>query len=548
MSPAESSDLFGHGHGNGFFAASGMNALDYATIIVYLAAILGLGFWLGRRIRSGKDFFLGGRSLPWWAIGMSLVVSDIGAKDIVGLAQDAYKHGWVMANWDWIGCIPAMLLAGLVFVPYFWAGGFYTVPEYFGRRYNEAVQVIATLVWGLFIGGNIAVIFSASNEVIVTMLGLDDYRVAVLIASAAFVGLYTYFGGLAAVVYTDVIQCVLMIAGMATVLWLAWQHPSVGGWEGLEASVSATHPDHFRLFHPPENPSSFTMFSIVFGLGVVLGPAYWIGNQVIVQRVLGARSLRDARNGVFFGALIKTVFPVLLVLPGILAIAIIPETLTTDEETKQVFPRLVRDLLPGGFRGVVFAAMVAGMMGNLDSYLNSASTLWTKDIIRRYFLRDPATRDPGDVEPAVPPGATDDDDAGRLDLRVGRVLTVLFLITGVSLAPFIENIFKTMQWMLSMFQGPALALLLFGLFWRRATPAGGLAGMVVGLASSIALDAYAEAIFGWKEPFLHVAWWSFVASCVAVVAVSLMTRPHPEERLRGLVFGTKPGSNRDEGR
>ena len=223
-----------------------MNVLDYTTIAVYMVLILGLGFWLSRRIRSGKDFFLGGRTLPWWAIGMSLVVSDIGAKDIVGLAQDAYRYGWVMTNWDWIGCIPAMILAAVVFVPYFWAGGFYTVPEYLGRRYNQWVQLIATIVWGVFIAGNVGVIFSASNGVIATMLGVEDYMLAVLIASAIFVGLYTYFGGLAAVVYTDVIQCILMIGGMVMVLYYAFHHPSVGSWESVKETLSASHPEPFQ--------------------------------------------------------------------------------------------------------------------------------------------------------------------------------------------------------------------------------------------------------------------------------------------------------------
>lgn len=494
-----------------------MQPIDYTIVAVYLAAILGLGFWLSRRIRSGEDFFLGGRRLPWWAIGMSLVVSDIGAKDIVGLAQDAYRHGWVMANWDWVGCIPAMVLAGVVFVPYFWAGGFYTVPEYFGRRYNEGVRAITTLIWGLFIAGNVGVIFSASTGVIATMLGLQGYETQVLIASAAFVGVYTYCGGLAAVVYTDVIQCILMVGGMALVLWLGLQHESVGGLESLRQQVSATHPDHLRLFHPASNDSSFTPFAVIFGLGLVLGPSYWIGNQVIVQRVLGAKSLGHARGGVFFGALIKSVFPFLLVLPGILALVILKEPLA-GEETKHVFPRLIQGLLPDGIRGLVFAAMVAGMMGNLDSYLNSASTLWTRDFIRRYFF------------PARLRGSD------RHDLRIGRILTVVFLVTGAAVSPWIDNIFETMQWMLSMFQGPSLALLLFGMLWRRTTGWGGLAGMACGLATSISLDIWKREIFGYENPYLHVAWWSFVASCAATVAVSLLTRPRPAHELEGLVF------------
>jgi SSS family solute:Na+ symporter len=332
------------------------------------------------------------------------------------------------------------------------------------------------------------------------------------------------------VVYTDVIQCALMTVGMALVLYYAYQHPAVGGWENLEAQVTASHPDHFKLFHPPENPSSFTTFSIVFGLGMVLGPGYWIGNQVIVQRVLGARSLADARTGVLFGALVKVIFPVLLVMPGILAIVILPQALS-GESTRQVFPLLVRDLLPAGLRGIVFAAMLAGMMGNVDSYLNSAATLWTKDVLRKYVFK------PSGADPRV---------EAALDLRLGRSLTVAFLAAGVAVAPFVVNIFTFMQWMLSLLQGPTFALLIFGILWRRATAAGGLAGCAVGFGASILLDRFKKPIFGYDEPLLHVAWWSFVAASLSLVAVSLATAPIPRERLRGLVYGLPAGPAGDE--
>jgi SSS family solute:Na+ symporter len=316
-----------------------------------------------------------------------------------------------------------------------------------------------------------------------------------------------------------------MIVGMGLVLYYGLHHPNVGDWASFKDAVTAQHPDHFKMFHPAENSSSYTTFSVVFGLGIVLGPAYWIGNQVIVQRVLGAKSIGHARSGVLFGALIKLMFPMLLVLPGILALRILPVELA-EGETKHVFPMLVKDLLPMGVRGLVFAAMVAGMMGNLDSYLNSASTLWTRDILRKYFIRRTQL---------------DEAASSKLDLRIGRVLVLVFLVVGAYLSIYMKTIFETMQWMLSLFQGPFLALLLFGMFWRRASSWGGLAGIVVGLITAGVLDRYTEAVFGYESALLHVAWWSFVASCAALVAVSWVTRPHPPERLEGLVYGSRLG-------
>lgn len=512
-----------------------MTAIDGAILAAYLSVVLAIGLRLSRRMRTGADLFLAGRSLPWWAIGLSLVVSDIGAKDIVGLAQDGYRHGWVMANWDWLGCIPAMVLAAIVFVPYFWAGGFYTVPEYFGKRYNEGVRAIATVVWVLFIAGNVGVIFSAATGTIASFLGLEGYETWVLVGSAIFVGIYTSSGGLAAVVYTDAIQCVVMILGLAVVLARGLAHPSVGGWEAFASSIAAEHPDHLKLFHPAENPSSFTTFSVVFGLAVVMGPAYWIGNQVIVQRTLGARSLRDARAGTLFGALVKLAFPLLLVLPGILALRVIPFRLE-GEATRRVFPELVKSLLPTGLSGLVLAAMVAGFMGNLDSYLNSAATLFTRDLVRRYVVRGPS-------DPLA---------SGRLDLWLGRALTAAILTFGAVLSTQIHHIFETMQWMLANFQGSFLALLLFGMFSRRATGTGGLAGIVVGLGAAVFLNWEKDRLFGhrapggdwvpYANPYLHIAWWSFAAACVAIAAASFLTRPHPAGRLEGLVFGTRRGA------
>lgn len=511
-----------------------MSAIDAGILAVYLAVVLAIGLRLSRRMRTGADLFLAGKSLPWWAIGLSLVVSDIGAKDIVGLAQDGYRHGWVMANWDWLGCIPAMILAALVFVPYFWAGGFYTVPEYFGKRYNDWVRAIATVVWILFIVGNVGVIFSAATGVIASFLGLEGYETWVLVASAVFVGVYTCSGGLAAVVYTDAIQCVVMICGLGVVLFRALSHPAVGGWEAFASSIAAEHPDHLKLFHPPENPSSFTTFSVVFGLGLVMGPAYWIGNQAIVQRTLGARSLADARGGTFFGAFVKLAFPVLLVLPGVLALRVVPVKLEGDA-TKTVFTQLVKELLPPGLSGLMLAAMVAGFMGNLDSYLNSAATLFTRDLVRKYVYKGPS----------------DAVASGRVDLWLGRGLTVAIVSFGAVLSTQIQHIFETMQWMLANFQGSFLALLLFGMFSRRATPSGGLAGIVFGLGTAAFLNWKKESFFGYwtaggawvpySNPYLHIAWWSFAVACTALVVASLLTKPHPAERLEGLVYGTRRG-------
>ncbi len=503
-------------------------AIDYAIVVIYIVGIVLVGTYLGRYVRSGKDFFLAGRRLPWWAIGMSLVVTDIGAKDIIGLAGAAYLFGLVLANYDWLGCVPAMLVAAFIFVPCFWKAGVYTVPEYLGLRYNLAVRSLVAIIWGLFLALNLGVIFSAAAIMFRNLLGGEleiaplwfapDFKVSIyVLATAVVVGLYAYFGGLAAVVFTDAAQMIIMFVGCLAIV--AFGLVNVGGVGELVSSVRAlgdTTAHHFTLLLPADSTSPYAWPAVVFGLGLVLSPAYWLGNQAIIQRTLGARSAFDAKAGVVWAALLKTAIPLLMVVPGLIALAIYPELKKADD----ALPTLIRELLPPGLVGLVFAAFLAALMSTVDSYLNSAATLWTRDLYQRFLV----------------PHASD-----RHYLRVGRALTVVFLVIGVGFAPVVETrfsgIFSAMQTLLSMFQGPLLAILLLGMLWRRATRWGGLAGLLLGVGSAFVMFQARGTLFVIEEPFLYIAWWSFVVGMAATVSVSLLTPPEPPEKIDGLVYG-----------
>ena len=264
---------------------SALGPIDATIIIVYLIGITILGAWVGRFIKTDEDFFLAGKSLPWWAIGMSMVVSDIGALELVGLAGAAYVSGVAVANFDWIGCIPAMTIAAFVFIPYYYRAGVYTVPEFLGRRYNQFIRSLAALLWGVFLVAMLGTFFFAAAATIKVILGWP-FWVSVIV-TAVLVGVYTFFGGLAAVVYTDVLQCIILFIGSAIVLFKAYH--AVGGWGELIDQVSAMGPSfkhHFDLMAPADGDSPYGWSAILFGLAFVLSPAYWIGNQAIVQRNL----------------------------------------------------------------------------------------------------------------------------------------------------------------------------------------------------------------------------------------------------------------------
>ncbi|OHB72306.1 MAG: hypothetical protein A2V70_16495 [Planctomycetes bacterium RBG_13_63_9] len=497
-----------------------LDTLDVTLVVLYLLAVMALGLWMSWGVKSSKDFFLAGRSLPWWAVALSLVVSDIGAKDMVGLAGDSYRYGVVMMNFDFIGCGFAVLVAAFLFMPFFWMAGIYTIPEYLGRRYNIYVRTFFAIVWTCFMVATLGTIFVSAAVMFKVLLGWDFWLSVGV--SAVMVGLYTTVGGLKAVVVTDAVSCVILMLG--AVLICAFGLEKVGGWSEMQATIQQLEgtAHHFRLTPPADHPD-FPWPAVFLGLGIVLGPAYWIGNQAIVQRSFGTRSENDARAAYVMCAAIKLLFPLLLVVPGLIALALFQEKLvpagTEGLHGNEVLPRLVVELLPGGFLGLVVGAFLAGVLSNLDSYVNSASTLVVTDIYK----------------PFVNPHATD-----RQCLVLGRVLVVVFVIGGVAASYpvylYFRSVFEAFQTFLSLFQGPLLALLLLGMLSRRTTQWGGLAGMVTGVATAFAVK-YHRPLLGMDgdTSYLWAAWWSFVAAVTSTILVSLLTKPYDTERLRGLV-------------
>lgn len=489
--------------------------IDVAIIAIYLVGITILGSWIGRFIKNDEDFFLGGRNLPWWAIGMSMVVSDIGALELVGVAGMAYTYGIGVANFDWIGCIPAMVVASFIFIPYYWRSKVYTVPEFLGRRYNQIVRSIVALFWGVFFLFMLGIFFYTAALAMQILCGWPLMFSIILIAVA--VAIYTFFGGLSAVVFLDSIQCVILFIGSGLILTIAMV--KVGGWGNLMDTVTSMGPEfknHFRLIAPVDSPTPFAWSSVLFGLAFVLSPAYWLGNQAIVQRNLAARSEYEAKKSVLWGAFLKLFIPVILVGPGIAGVAIHSGLEKGDE----IFPTLIHSLLPPGLVGVVFAAFLAALISSVDSYLTSAATLWTKDIYQKFIVKD---------------------GTPRHYMIVGKVLIIVFVIIGVFLAGFAEKfsgVFVFMQTMLSIFQGPLLSIIVLGLLWRRATGKGAIAGLILGVLTSSTLFLIKDGLFTAPEPFLYIAWWAFLVGFITTVVVSLLTKPEPPEKLEGLIYSS----------
>ncbi len=537
--------------------------IDVIIVAVYLVGITVLGVWIGRFIKTDEDFFLGGRNLPWWAIGMSMVVSDIGALELVGVAGMAYTYGIAVANFDWIGCIPAMVVAAFIFIPYYWRAKVFTVPEFLGRRYNQFVRSLVALIWGVFFLFMLGIFFYTAALTMKILCGWPMTFSIILIATA--VGIYTFFGGLAAVVFLDSIQCVILFIGSFIILGIAMF--KVGGYSQLVDTVTAMGDkgQHFNLLVPPDTPTPFGWACVLFGLTFVLSPAYWLGNQAIVQRNLAARSEYEAKKSVLWGGFLKLFIPIMLVGPGLAGVALHPGL----EKGDDIFPTLIHDLLPPGLVGIVFAAFLAALISSVDSYLNSAATLWTKDIYQQFIdyrkkyrynifldlvpgllfsaigfvVRPFTSRFPSYKEFLM----KERDE--RHYMIVGRVLTLVFVVTGVFLAPITEkfpHIFGYMQTMLSIFQGPLLSIIILGLLWRRANGKGAIAGLCLGVATSSTLFAIQDKLFTAPEPFLYIAWWAFLVGLVTTVVVSLLTKPEPPEKIEGLIYSSVRKSKRSQ--
>ncbi len=533
--------------------------LDWFVVLLYLIGTMAIGLWVGAYVKTGRDFFLAGRSLPWWAIGFSLVATDIGGTDLIGVGGGAYRYGMAIGSFEWIGCVPAMIVAAFIFIPHFWRCQITTIPEFMERRFNVELRTALAFCWLLFMACNLGVMLLASAKMMQTLAGWDP--VYSILVTAALVGVYTFAGGLAAVVYTDVLQGIVMIGGCTMVVLIGIAE--VGGVEAFRQKVHeavqareknseanaaalaedpeftpdaaaelrplptpdpvnpAPESDHWSLVLPADTKSPFPWPGILFGLAFIISPAYWIGNQSIVQRGFGARTEYDASAAYVFGAVVKNIIPLIIVIPGLLALAQFPFLNDPD----QALPRIISDLLPAGMRGLFLAAFLAALMSSVDSYVNSAAAIVTNDFYQR-FLRPQADQ--------------------RQILFVGRFTTVALIVWGVFFAWILmestTSIYILFQTMMSFFSGPAFAMLLCGVLSRRINGGGAFVGFLAGVVMAVSLHLLNQPLiaerlalrpmFQIQDPILYYPIWGFFTSLAVAFLVSPFTRPDSAERLK----------------
>lgn len=478
-----------------------MNPLDLGIIVLYIIVIVVVGLLVSRRVHDARDFFLAGRSLTWWVIGLSIIGTNIGANDYVGASGGAYKVGIAQANFEWIGAIPAMILAAFVFIPLYWRAGVYSIPEYLGLRYNQAVRVMAAGISSVFSIFAMSVALWAIALTLQTYLGWPIW-VGILVTGVV-VGLYSVSGGLAAVAFTDSLQVIIMFIGGSAVMYLGISN--AGGLAAFADKLTTQSPDHMKAYLPSDH-GEFPWPGVILGLGLVLSPAYWCGGQAILQRTLGARSQWDASAAMMFAAFAKTLVPLLIVFPGMLALVMQAQI----EYPDMALPWVVKNVLPPGLSGLMFIAMIAALQSSLDSSLNSTSLMITRDIRGVLFRHADRSH----------------------DLVIGRISTLVLLVLAMAFAPRIGDfggIYFFIQTLLSLFQGPMLALLVLGAFTTRVTPMAGVLTIVTGVLTA--------ALLMWGDMnMLYVAFFTFLYSIGCLLLTSLFTPRKSAAEIDHLVY------------
>ena len=511
-----------------------LSGLDLGVIAVYLVFVIAVGYWASRRVETGDDLFLAGRRLAWPVIGLSLFASNISSTTLVGVTGDSYRYGLAVSAFEW-GTSFIMLVLVFVLIPFYLGSKLSTVPQFlenrFGvsaRRYQSAATIVSTLLVDtagpIYGGGLVLQMFFP---------GIDLWVFCVALALIA--GVYTIAGGLAAVVYTDAAQTIILVLGMATLTVLVFGEFDYS-WSQMVDRVQASdgYGQHFSVILPADHPDlPWTGLPGVFLLGLY----YWTMNQYIVQRVLGAKNIAQAQWGAMLAGFLKLTPIFFMALPGVMALAIYPDLTDADE----VFPKLLTDFLPTGLLGLVLAGFIAAIMSSIDSTLNSASTLVIVDF----------------AEPMK-----DGELTEKQATWWGRISTVVFMCIAAAWAPVIDQLgsfFQYVQAALSYIVPPFIVLFMMGIFSHLGRTRTAIGTLIVTHAVAVVMFLLFTAPFGTGEEgedgggaplydlqYLYIAPILCAVALAAFFAFGLTEPRHDDERLKGRTWKSRERPDREK--
>ncbi len=500
---------------------------DYLIFAVYAIALVSVGFWVSRgkkgEEKSAEDYFLASKSLPWWAIGASLIAANISAEQFIGTSGSGFAGGLAIASYEFMAAL-TLIIVGKFFLPIFIKQGIYTIPEFVERRFSTNLKTILAVFWiCLFVFVNLTTVLFLGGKALDTILGAGDGSMLLpcMLCLAAVAAAYSLYGGLSAVAWTDVLQVVLLVIGglITTFIALYYVTPNHSVVEGAKHIYEAAG-GHFDLILEPSNKEYSNMpgiYMLIGGLWIA-NIYYWGFNQYIIQRTLAAKSLGEAQRGIIFAAFLKLLIPFIVVVPGIIAYVMYTEGLFDAQSAFEVagssslnndnaYPWLIRTFVPTGLKGLVVAALAAAIVSSLASMLNSTSTIFTMDIYKPY----------------VNPNASQ-----KTLVNVGRLTAGVALIIACFVAPLlggIDQVFQYIQEYTGLVSPGILAVFLMGLFWKKANNKGAIWGVIASIPIALVLKVAP----GLGMPFIDQMFYTTLLSMAVIFMVSLSTNPAEDD-------------------
>ena len=488
-------------------------ALDYIVFGLYCLIIIGLGLWVSREKegheKDSTDYFLASKALPFWAIGASLIASNISAEQFIGMSGSGFRVGLAIASYEWMAAITLLIIAWF-FLPIYLEKGIFTMPQFLEERYDSRVRTLLAVFWLLvYVFVNLTSVLYLGALAMESIMGISFGWS--IVGLATFATVYSIYGGLKAVAWTDVVQVVVLIGGGLLTTYFALDAYSgeaggaIAGFSKLYADVG----DRFNmilfegeLMYRDEAGNLQDAYQLLPGLGVLLGGMwvanlfYWGCNQYIIQRALAAKSLKEAQRGLAFAGYMKLLLPLVVVVPGIVAYALNPPGIEAADEA---YPWLLGQYMGPGLRGLAFAALVAAIVSSLASMMNSTSTIFTMDLYKNYSKQ------------AV---------SERQLVRIGRIVSLVAIVIGALMAPqlaALDQAFQYIQEYTGFISPGVLAIFLLGLFWKKATANAALWSALLSIPLSTGMKYFAPEI-----PFMNRMMWVFVISVVLIVVISLV--------------------------
>lgn len=511
---------------------------DYLIIFIYFIFVVAVGFIIKRRIKSSNDFLNSNRSIPLWITSLAFISANLGAQEVLGMVASGAKYGIMTVHFYWVGAIFAMVFLGVFMMPFYYGSKARSVPEYLSMRFDEKTRGLNAITFAVM------TVFSS---------GISLYALAMLLkvilhwnfdlciwAAAGIVMVYTFLGGLTSAVYNEVLQFFLIVLGLSPLVIVALQ--DTGGWEGVRTNLQPelTHAWKY-MGTADENPMGINFMSLIFGLGFVMSFGYWCTDFLVVQRAMIAKNMSAAQRTPIVAALPKLLMPLIVVLPGVLAITLmqpalqskgysIPASETGGLDYTMTLPSLIAHYYPSGLLGIGITALIASFMSGMAGNVTAFNSVFTYDIYQAYFIKN---------------------RSDKHYLNVGKFVTlfgILFSIITAYIAASFNNINDFLQLVFSFVNGPLFATFLLGMFWKRTTGHGAFWGLLGGTVAAAITHGLtlAEGKGGWISPMFEiksgmgqafiVASFSWIANFIITIIVSLLTKPKPDEELKGLVY------------